>query len=233
MSVVAFDRIATNTQLLLSLPFREDSGLLTCDVARPGHPPIILAGPPTWASIGSGLGVLQLDGAGDYGYCPAADCVDLDFTTDDYSIAGWINWTDTMVAEIIIGRYGTELDGWEAYMFNSLLSLRHNHVSLTPDVSDSCYSSGWTPGAWWFMGITRSGLYPRMYRNGLPVGVTYDAGGLKDPDTCNRDLVIGTRYTKNTNWYSGSLWNLRVWAGELTPIQMLTLFNMERHWFGV
>ena len=91
---------------------------------------------------------------------------------------------------------------------------------------------GWTTGAWHLFGISRSGAYPLMYRNGEELEMAYDVGGLNDPDSCNRDLVIGTRYTKDANWYEGYMQGLRVSVGKaFTREEHLHIFNTERRWF--
>ena len=224
-----------NLEQLMALPFEEGTGLITQDVAKPHHPIIMSVVPPTWVALANDRGMLSFNGAANYLYSLAADTADLNFTSGDYSIAGWINWSVSALSQIVIGRYGVDLDGWELYLTDWLgvsLTLRHHHGSLAP-VRTGCYSVEWTPDIWCFMGVTRAGAYPKMYRNGRPVGVTYDVGGLNDPDTCNRDLVMGCRYTKNTNWYSGRMWNMRVWGSELSAQDMRFIFETERHLFGV
>jgi len=233
---LAHDIVSVNYELLLSLPFREGVGAITRDEGKPGHLNIDLnGGPPAWVSHATGMGVLDFDGATDYIDCPAASCVDLNFTSGDYSIVGWVNYNVTTMSQIVIGRYGVDLDGWELYLYDpgNTLNLRHSHNSLAPDVRDGCYSEGWATGTWYLFGISRDSLYPRMHRNGLAVDVTYETGGLKDPDTCNRDLVIGTRFTKDANWYEGYMQGLRVWNRSLSASEHRFIFETEKHWFGV
>jgi len=223
-----------NGQLLFALPFYEATGVITQDVAKPHHP-VDLHGFPSWAAVASGLGVLDFNGASDYLDSPAADTVDLDFITGDYSIVVWTNHQWTAQSQIIIGRYGVDLDGWELYFFDTplnYLQLRHHHASLAPDRT-GCFSVGWSNDAWHLVGISRSGAYPLHYRNGMGVEVTYDVGGLSDPDSCNRDLVIGARYTKNADWYKGMQWNPRVWSRCLQPWEHRAIFDAEREIFGL
>lgn len=232
---VGFDNLAIHNNLLLSLPLAEGDGIITHDVSKVRHEDIDLINTPAWSTLASGRTVLQLNGTTQYAECAAADTADLDFTTGDYSITGWIYKDHAILSNLLIGRYGVDLDGWEVYLDDSIadyLQLRHHHVSLTPDDRDGCYSTGWTAATWWFLAITRSGLYPKHYRDGVEVEVTYDTGGLKDPDSCNRDLVIGVRYTKNTNYWPGMLWNLNVWDRELSALDVRFLFNRDKGWFG-
>lgn len=234
MSVATgFDK-GVNLGLLLALPLQEGIGLVTYDTAKPHHP-IAISGAPVWSSVPSGLGVLVFDGLNDYLDSPAAATVDLDFTAGDYSLAVWFNKVASGGAtDMIIGRYALDLDGWELCILDAagVVQLRHMHSSLAP-VRTGCFSLNWICGVWQLLIVTRSGAYPLMYRDGIPIGVTYDAGGLSNPDTANRDLVIGTRYTKNTNWFTGNMWNIRVWNRALRPEEVLHIWNKERWRFGV
>lgn len=220
-------------QMLLSLPLIEVPTGEIYDLTKPHH---YVLGNVSWAQLASGLPVLSLDGAAEYADILAADSADLDITTEDYSVAGWVYYQSTSLTQLLIGRYGVDLDGWEIYLYeaNQTLSLRHHHPSIGPPDRSGCYSEGWALNNWYLFGISRDSAYPRMYRNGEEVEVTYDAGGLSDPDTCNRDLVIGVRYTKNANWFEGYMYGLRVWVGKaLTAEEHRHIFNTERRWFGV
>jgi hypothetical protein len=232
MVAVGYDKKSTHHGLLLSLMLGEGSGVRLDDIAKPHH---YIDGNMVWSSVVSGMPVASFNGANQYADILAADSVDLDIISDDYSIVGWIYYQSTLTSQVVIGRYGLDLDGWELYLNegSESLSLRHHHVSLAPDDRDSCFSAGWLLNNWYLFGISRDGLYPRHYRNGEEVEVTYDPGGLKDPDTCARDLVIGCRYTKNMNWLSGYMHGLRVWVGKaLTAEDHRHIFNTERRWFA-
>ena len=242
---IGYDKLALNYGTLLDLSFLEGSGVITHDRAKPSR--VLTQRDPgggsfAWGNLPSGYPYLEFTtiggGATDGVYldCPAADTVDLDFITDDYTILFWSNWQSDGFSAIVVGRYGTELDGWDCF-FNagsSSLSLRHNHLSLTPNLSSQCFSAGWGVGVWKLAGIIRRGasLYPLMYRNGIPLEMSYEVTGMLDPDTCNRDLVVGCRNTKDANWFKGMLRGLRVWGRALSPREMLMIWNMERHWFG-
>lgn len=232
-----YDNFLMHHTILLDLPFQEGSGVITRDAAKPHHQDVTLVGAPTWVTLATGTSVLRFNGATNYLWCPAAATADLDFTTEDYSIAVPIYPEFSAQSKMVIARYGTDLDGWEGYLFDSgahhYLTLRHHHASLAPDTRDGCYSDGWENNTWWLMGISRIGLYPLMYRNGLPVEMTYDAGGLKDPDTCNRDLVIGCRYTKNADWYKGMMGRPRIFFPALADWEWKELFHMESSLFGL
>lgn len=219
-------------QLLLSLPMIAGTGPVLVDIAKPHH---YIDGNMTWGTLLSGIGVTVFNGTNQYADCLAADSADLNIMTQDYSVVGWINYQVKGQSQIVIGRYGVDLDGWEVYLYdvNNTLNLRHHHSSLAP-TRTGCYSIGWTTAVWHLFGISRSGAYPLMYRNGEELEMSYDVGGLSDPDTCNRDIVIGIRYTKDANWYEGYLQGLRLWVGKaLTREEHLHIFNTERRWFAV
>lgn len=246
--MIGYDKEGFNYRQLLSLPFNEGVGALAHDVAKPDRTlPMHIPGGGsfTWDNaIKSGCPILEFvtvgGGAGDGVYldCDWSKSADMDFTTGDYSVACWINWDSTGGwSEIIIGRYGVDWDGWEIYLDISsglnTVSQRHHHASLTPNLNSNCYSTGWTPGAWHFLGISRIGgnLYPIHYRNGEPLTMSYEDSGMLDPDTCKRDLVIGCRYTKDANWYINQMWNPRVWDRALSRSEWKQIYEIEKHWF--
>lgn len=197
---------------------------------------------------GEGLGHLTFvrvgGGAGDGVYldCAAADCVDLNFMAGDYSLGVWFRWEDTGASLIVIGRYEVDVSGWELYLWRAAgpidyLTLRHHHAgTLVPPVTgnprSACYSVGWTPGTWYFMGVSRTGGGEgAFYRNGVAINTVIS--GLVDPETCPQDLVIGTRYTKDSDWYEGQQWRPRIWDRILSAAEWLNIFEIERNYFGV
>jgi len=156
--------------LLLSLPLGEGSGVQLCDIAKPHH---YIDGNMAWSSVASGMPVASFNGANQYADCLAADSVDLNIINQDYSVVGWVYYQSTLLSQILIGRYGLDLDGWEIYLNegSQTLSLRHHHSSLVP-TRTSCYSVGWILDAWHLFGISRSGAYPLMYQNGEELAMT-------------------------------------------------------------
>ena len=234
MARTFYDSISLNSDILLDLPFREGTGAITHDVAKPHHP-VTLVSTPTWASLASNLGVLELDGATEYLQALNADTADLDFMAGDYSLSIWFKWTDTGSSEILMGRYEVDVSGWETYLYTGggsthYLQLRHHHAGGAT-TRTGAYSSGWTPGTWYLFGLSRSGGDAVMYRNGAAVETSVSVGGLIDPETCAQDLVIGTRYTKNADWYDGQLWRPRIWDRALTSAEWKVIYELEKRWF--
>lgn len=227
-----YDSLPENEGILLDLPFREATGIITQDVAKPHHP-VTLVNTPAWTQLASLLGVLTFDGLTEYGQCLGADSADLDFTSEDYSVGGWINWTVNETSEIVIARYEVSVSGWEVYLTNSggvnFLSLRHHHAAGAT-LRTGAFSTGWTPSNNFFFGISRSGNSAQFYRNGIAVATTSDV--LIDPETSARDLVIGIRFTKDANRFQGNLYRPRVWDRALSADDWLRIYIREAGYFA-
>lgn len=233
-----YDKLPVNYQQALALTFEEGAGVATYDRAKAHRPEITLVGAPTWTQIApSEKTVLDFNGINEYLECPGADTPDLDFT-DDYSLVGWVNWTDTTRSEMVLARYELDATGWEVYLTVQpgpiyYLTQRHHHASLGGgNLRDGCFSEGWTLSQWHLMGISRAGLYPVHFRNGAPLEMTYDVNGMRDPDACARDLV-NCRFTKDDNFYQNQVVDLRLWPRALTVFEHQVIFLTERHLFGV
>ena len=246
---VGFDNLIFNKNLLMSLPFREGSGLITHDESKLNNiltQHIPGGGSFVWGNLGTGIPYLHFvpigGGVGDGVYldCPAADTVSMNFTSGDYSVGGWINWLDLGAgqSEILIGRYQTEVDGWDLYLNISggrnTLSHRHHHSSLgAGNLKSECYSEGWTPGEWHFMGVSRKGTDVQHFRNRIPLVMAPTPTVMLDPDTANKNMVLGARgVTLSNNWLYAMTWNLRVWNRTFSREDWATLWNREKHWFG-
>ena len=111
---ILYDNLGYNRRMLLDLPFREGIGLVTQDVAKPHHV-IDMVNTPTWAALASGKMAINLNGTNEYLECQGAVCTDLDFTSGDFSVGGWFNWTVNEFSQIIIARYELSVSGWEVY----------------------------------------------------------------------------------------------------------------------
>jgi len=249
----SYDNISYNDSLLLDLPLSEGAGDLVRDQAKARHQDVLLINTPVWDTIdgefgfgftngfdlGSGMGVLTLDGVNQYGELDNLDSLDLNFMADDYSLGCWIYWQDNATSDIIMARYQLNVSGWELYLYSGggavdYLTQRHHHAGtlVGGNPRSGCYSVGWTSETWHFMGTSRMGGGEALhYRNG--VAVTMATGGLVDPETNNNDLVIGCRYSKDADWYKGKMWRPRIWNRALSAAEWLQIFEEERRFFGV
>ncbi len=213
--------------MLLDLPFREGIGIVTQDVAKPHHV-MAMVNTPTWGALTSGKMTINLNGTNEYLQCLNANCADLGFTSGDFSVGGWINWTINEFSQIIIARYELSVGGWEVYLTNvgalNYLTLRLHHAAGAT-LRTGAFSIGWTPGTLFHFGISRSGVSAVMYRNGEPVTTTSDV--LIDPETTTQDLVIGTRYTKDANFYKGLFPRLIVSEEALTAEDWKSMYKHQ------
>lgn len=227
---VLYDNLVWNREMLLDLPFREGQGIVTRDVAKPHHP-ITLVNTPTWTALDSGKMTLDFDYASDeYLKCLAALCADLDFTSGDYSIGGWLNWSGSQ-SHMVLARYELDVSGWELYFYNNILSLRHNHAAGTPDRT-SAWSDGWTPNTWWFFVVSRSGAVATMYRNDeAPLTVTHSVGGLVDPETSAKNL-LSCRFDELSDFFNGPYGRLWVRGRVTTNEERLARYEHEKRWFA-
>ena len=246
--MIGYDKIPVNEDILLDLPLREGIGTVTMDVAKPHHP-ITMHDPGggsfVWTSLPSGLMVMDfvtvgggnLDGV--YMDSPGAETADLNFIAGAYSLSAWINWTSNVWSTMIMCRNVTLVSGWEVYLNLSggrnTVSQRNSHSSIVGNTDSNCFSVGWTPGTWAFLGISREAgnLYPMHYRNGVPLSMSYEDSGMLDSDTCASGLVVGARFTKDANWYKGLMWRPRAWNRALTETEWMNIFTAERDWFGI
>jgi len=238
--MIGYDNLPHNHQMLLDLPFREGSGLITHDVAKPHHI-ATLTGPPTWDWLAlSGLGVLDFDGATEYLQAPACDTVDLDFT-GDFSLAAWIYPVYGAGSMVVMCRNTTDGCGWCMYLYDNptlgpLLSLRTNQGPPISDHSE-CYGAGFTASVWQLAGFSRdqAGLTATCYRNGKPITTVVCAGGVLDPTACGaaNKLLIGVQQGEASNFYGGKIWRPRAGPRKLSAEEWLEMFESERHWFNV
>jgi len=228
---IHYDDLDINRDILLDLPLREGVGTVrTQDVAKPHHP-VTLISAPAWTTIDSGLTVLTLDGAADYLQSLNAETGDLEPTSGDYSVGGWV-YIDTAGADtqLLIGRYQLDVGGWELYHYSNLLmTMRHHHAGGAA-VRSACNSAGWTYNTWHFLGFSRSGATGAFYRNGVALAT---AGVLEDPEATTIDFLIGVRYSKNDNFQKGMFWRWRYWGDRaLAQADWARIYERELRWFS-
>ena len=221
-----YDNVKYHRRMLLDLPFLEGTGIITQDVAKPHHP-ITLANTPTWSSLASGKQILTLDGSTEYLQCLNASCLDLGFTSGDYSIGGCFEWTTAGDdSQIIIGRYQVDVGGWELYLYSTgAMTLRHHHAAGAT-IRTGCYSMGWGYDAKAFFGVSRSGSSGQFYRNGAAITTVSDV--LIDPEATDQDLVIGVRFSKSDNNFKGNFGRLFIAGEALSADDWSEIYELEK-----
>jgi len=238
--MIGYDNREINHGIVLDLPLQEGVGLITHDLAKPHHI-ATLTGPPLWKEVlaegigPSDLGILLLDGATEYLQIPGADTLDLDFT-GDFSLAAWVYPVFAAQPMVIMCRNTTDACGWCMFLYDNptlgpLLSLRTNQAGSHTE----CYGADFTDSQWQLVGYSRlTGLTATCYRNGRPI-TTVGGTGILNPIACGaaNKLLVGVQEGEASDFYAGYKWRPRAWPRQLSDADWLSLWEHERHWFGV
>jgi len=231
--MISYDKHALNHQLLLDLSMEEVSGVagdyIYCR-ERAHHAVLLHGGTIGWAQFPSGLYVMDFTlGSPDWLDCPQADTVDLDFTSEDFSVGAWINLDSLAANRSIICRGLLDTDGWYCQVL-----MNGSIVFFTNQAAANQYSQSQESliqvGFSYLVGFSRDEGSIRCYING--VDVTETAGTHVDPLTSARELHIGIYDNETGSPWEGQMWRPRIWGDRvIQQWEWLELFNMERHWF--
>lgn len=228
--MIGYDKLPYNSGLLLDLTFEEMTGLVVYDRAKPHHPNVTLQGTPTWITLASGLPALSFDRTNpDWLECPAADTVDLDFITGDFSAACWLYTLDLSWTSFPFCRGDENVDGWFMSRVGSRIAIATNQGGNN--------QRSWSPegviteNAWFLLGWSRAGAVGKTIINGREVTTVSNAH--INPTTSARRLHIGIRDDETAMEHNGYMARPRIWGAELTDEDWRVMFETERHWFGV
>jgi len=225
---MGFDNWSPNFQLLLSLPFREGTGVVTRDWSK-AYREFALVDAPPWRNLDSDLTVIEFIDIADELTCPGADTADMDFTSEDFSLLTWAYHDDATSAHVIMNRGVLNACGWEFYTAANNLALRTNQAGSREGASGMGFV---TTGMWQLLGMTRNGLVGTAYLNGVEQVITHTVNGLLDPVACGgQTFRVGNN--PHSNVFDGKLWNPRVWDRIVPADEMLVMFEAERHLFEV
>ena len=219
-----------NREILLSLRFCEGTGTVTQDWSKV-HRPITFGGTPTWQNLANDLTVLEFTGpgSGDELRCAGADSADLDFTSENFSLACWCYSTSYTSASVIMNRGVLDACGWEWYGWSSNLATRTNQAGSREGATAVGHLK---TNVWQFLGFVRHGLVGQMYIDGRPVDTLQTVAGFLDPVACGaQQFLVGNN--PHDNGFTGQLWNPRVWARQLGGDEMVAMFEDERGLFGL
>jgi len=229
---VGFNNLAFNHGLLLDLPFLEGAGTLTHDYAKPHHE-LTLNGTPVWTSLANGLMVLDFDDTNpDWLDCPGADTGDLDFTSEPFSMAVWMNADDLSGNPFLFCRGNAAGgDGWYMVFETGVLPYLTFYTVTGPGTGTGSGTAEGiiSAGAWYLVGISRSGAQVQFFVNGIDV--TIHGPIHSNPAASVRDLNIGIYGAGGTAPFDGKLWRPRIWDRALSAEDWMNLFQLERHWF--
>jgi len=234
---VHYDALAINRNIRLDLPIREGVGTVTHSIARTKPLVTIVDSSGVWTTLDSYLGCLTLDGVADYLWSPAADTANLDFTSNEYSIAGWIYLGSggASMSQDLLSRFVLNANGWELYSYtNGLITMRHHHAAGAT-TRTGFYSAGWAFNTWYFLLLTRSGTSGQFYRgtiDGTFVALDTPSDTLIDPEPCAANLYIGVNNGATGNWNKGAFWRYRIWGNRVLTLEDGNhIFEKEVMWF--
>lgn len=227
--MISYDKLGTRLEMLLDLLLSEGTGTNAQDWAKPHHV-CTLTGVPTWQNLDNGLPYLDFDPNNpDYILSLQAATTDLDFVAGAFTLLAWLR-PDALGNRNIFTRGVHNTDGWYFYLDGT------GAMQLVTSQAGAFQASAGGAGdiaigTWVLVGATRSGASARIYTNGRDTTATPAAH--VNPVTANRNLYIGVNNLAAAAWYDGDLWRPRILGRDLTAAEMLTVFECERHFFGV
>lgn len=224
-----YDNPRFNHEMMLDLQFCESTGTTTQDWSKAHQEPNTLTGVPTWTNAANDLTYLNFDSTAprEYIITLAAASTDLNFTSGAFSGAVW--YYPTAGGNRYVYCKGTATTGWVFYLNTA------NRMSFgTRQAAVNQFTTGnvLTLNAWQFTGFTRAGAVARIYTDGREV---MDASATHiDPDSsAAQNFYIGCTDVVGAGWMDGNLWRPRIWGRALTAAEMLAMYEIERHLFGV
>jgi len=240
MAKTFYDSLGLNEDAVMDLSMLEATGSVMHDESKSHIKATMHAsiGNPTWLALATGHYGLQINPVPAIAWhhyldAPAADTAALDFTTGDYSLAVWFYWIDSGTSEVIMGKYMVNVRGWEVYLTKigalEYMTVRHHHAGGA-SLRTASYSLGWETSAWHLFSYSRIGSTGYHYRDGQPITTVSDV--LIDPaSSAASDLVIGSRYTHDSNWFYGRFHRPRAWARGLTADEHRQWYDHGAGWW--
>jgi len=235
MTRTFYDNLGLNENIELDLSMLEATGVYLHDESKNHHIATQHAtlGTPLWMQLASGRYGISINPAyptvdtKQFYDIPAADCLNLDFTSGDYSLALWFYWTSTGSSQILMSKYALDASGWEVYLYdtgiNRYLTVRHHHGGTRT----ASYSNGWAFGEWHLWSYTRIGGMAYHYKDGELIATFISSGGLIDPvSSIADDWRFGCRYTEDQNWARVRFYRPRAWSKALTADEHRLLYRL-------
>lgn len=229
---IGYDNLDINHNMVLDLPFSEGLGAVTLDVSKSRYP-FTLTGAPAYAALASGIPVLDFTAiTPDFLEAAIADVPNLDFTTEDFSLAFWIH-PDTLVGDLELMCHG--LDATEGY---DVRCMGDGSVVLTSNTTGAqdqviCAAGTVIINTWQLIGISRSGVLGQIFKNGRELTYTTQ-DDFTDPLTSARKVLFGVYDDETTDPWSQYIGRIRAWLNrQLAVGDHRFIFETERHWYGV
>jgi endoglucanase len=213
-SAEASAKTASSLQTLLM--FNEISGTTAGDASGNGWHGTLVNGPLSVA--GKGGNAVALDGTNDYVSLPSGVAGAL----HNFTISTWVKLTSTNAWSRIFD-FGT---GTTNYMFLSANGNALRFAIRTPSVGEQVIDSSvsLTIGTWTHVAVTLSGSTGTLYVNGVATG-TNSAMTLTPSSLGSTTLNYIGKSQFADPYFNGSVDDFRVYAGNLSPAEILALAN--------
>ncbi len=156
---------------------------------------------------------LQLDGIDEYLHTPFAN-----YTFNNFTLEMWINSSNYNQNEHYISLYQNAylvLGGWNAGgVFTTWAD------GLTPIEIGSTPVNTPAVGTWHHVAFVYDGTNQILYIDGVAVTTTATSDAVTNSATFASGLVIGARYTQNTQFSPTSFEDIRIWNVARTPAEL-------------
>ena len=214
-------------ECLLDLQFKEGSGTITRDWAKPHHNDPTLNNTPTWTTEGD-LPVIDFDRSANESISIAdADAADLEFTNEILTICAWINIDALNTRSTIISKGRRDTNGW-GFRIDSDATLV---FMMSSSVQESKSDADIVIDTWYFVAVsinTTSTL--NLYINGVDKTNTINTGSIL---AGNYPLYVASLWNGTTDNFDGTIWRPRIWDRALTKEEIQFIYNRERWLFDV
>ena len=228
---VGYDNYRPYQSLVLDLQFRETTGIITRDWAKPYHDPATLIGTPAWAVLGNDLTYLSFNPATpDRVVIVAADSTALNFTTGSFSGAAWI-YPDAYGNRYVMDK-SSATAGWGFWIQGVTPYLAFTTANAGPATQTTYGGANLVLSAWQQIGFTRTDATGKVFLNGRDVTIT-PATHINPATADAIDFYIGTDVGAGAGWYDGRMWRPRVWKRDLAAWEFLAMYEAERLLFGI
>lgn len=227
-----YDNWRPNQGMLLDLPFREGTGTITRDWAKPYHDPATLVGTPTWSALVAHDQVV-LDftpGNPDRIVIAAAASTDLNFTGGAFSGAVWIA-PDAYGNRYLMHKSSVG-NGWAFWISSTSPYLVFTTEQAGPTYQSTTGGAGLALSTWQFIGFSRSGAVGRVYLNGAD-RTAVPATHVNPVTAAAADIYFGTTAGGGAGFYDGFMWRPRIWGRALAAWEFAAIYQAERDLFGV
>jgi len=229
---IGYDNISVNQGLLLDLQFKEGSGLITRDFADAHHKDPTLSGAPAWVQLANDLNVLDFDSANpDSVVILAADAVDLNFTTESFTIMLWIKSAYLLQQIFAKGNWGGPGFGYESFQQVAL-----GQIDFAVHGATDYWISVFNPypaNTWALLTYIKSGTgintTLNIYANGSLLDKTITGTPL-DPTAGAFNFILGDDVVGGFG-LTGRMYRPRIWKRALDPAEIKFIFESERGLF--